>query len=38
MDTFQNRRSSSERFTAEEVRKFLGLNDDYSKLIFIIIK
>ena len=30
MDKSQNQSSSSERFTAEEVRKILGLNDDYS--------
>ena len=30
MDQLQNNLPTSERFTAEEVRKFLGLNDDYS--------
>ena len=30
MDQLPNNLPTSERFTAEQVRKFLGLNDDYS--------
>ena len=30
MDQLPNNWPTSERFTAEQVRKFLGLNDDYS--------
>ena len=30
MDQLQNNLPTSERVTAEQVRKFLGLNDDYS--------
>ena len=30
MDNLQTSHSFCKRFTAEEVRKFLGLNDDYS--------
>ena len=30
MDQLRNNLPTSERFTAEEVRKFLGFNDDYS--------